>query len=134
VEELDLNKWTADSDGSQPRPPSYPLSADPFIRGPFPLEWVAKIRTVSGYRVAMALWYLCGLKKCLTVKLSSIACKKLNIDRQGKYRGLKELEGKGLIRVARDHGKNPVVTIKGVKKGVSKQYARKYKRRYQNEH
>ena len=44
-----------------------------FIKGPLPLDWMQRAARLPGktLQVALALWYLAGLQKSLTVKLAS---------------------------------------------------------------
>ena len=87
-----------------------------FLRGPIPMDWLcaASIATGygSGFKVAIALWYLSGLNhQASTVKLSGSVQRKMGIKRHAGYRGLVALESAGLVSVDRHPGRSPVVTI-----------------------
>jgi hypothetical protein len=85
-----------------------------FIRGPIPLPWITEAVKLSpcALRISMVIWYVRGLRKSETIILSNKMLKEFNLDRHTKYRGLKLLEGAGLIEVERRFKKNPMVTIK----------------------
>lgn len=66
----------------------------------------------SGFKVAIALWYLSGLNhQSKTVKLSGSVLRKMEVDRHAGYRGLTALEQAGLVSVERHSGQSPVVTL-----------------------
>lgn len=69
----------------------------------------------SGFKVAIALWYLSGLNyKAKTVKLSGSLLQEMGINRHAGYRGLRALERARLVSVKRGQGQLPTVTILGV--------------------
>jgi hypothetical protein len=64
--------------------------------------------------VALANWFLSGLRygRRSDLPLTSGTLRQFAVlDRSAKYRALRALEKKGLIRVRREPGKNPLVTI-----------------------
>jgi len=66
----------------------------------------------SGFKVAIALWYLSGLnRQAKTVKMKSSVLREMGVDRHAAYRGLVTLEKAGLISVERHPGRSPLVTI-----------------------
>lgn len=66
----------------------------------------------SGFKVAIALWYLSGLnRQARTVKLSGSVLREFGIERHAGYRGLGALEAAGLVIVERHPGRSPLVTI-----------------------
>jgi hypothetical protein len=85
-----------------------------FIKGPIPLGWITKAAGVEGktLHVAIALWFLAGLKRSRTVALSQSALRLFGVSRQAGYRALFRLEGAGLVSVERHQGRNPIVTIR----------------------
>jgi hypothetical protein len=96
-------------------------SGEYFLRGPIPQAWLcAAARAAgrgSGFKVAIALWYLSGLNhQAKTVKLSGAVLRDLGVDRHAGYRGLAKLEKAGLVQAKRHPGRLPVVTILGVRK------------------
>lgn len=87
-----------------------------FLRGPIPLDWLCAASRAagsgSGFKVAIALWYLSGLnRQAKTVKLSGTILRKMGIERHAAYRGLRALESAHLVRVERHPGRSPIVTI-----------------------
>ena len=83
------------------------------ICGPIPLEWITKAAGGEGktLHVAMALWFLAGLKRSRKVALSQSKLKLFGVSRQASYRALSRLEGAGLVSVVRHPGRSPIVTI-----------------------
>ncbi|MEA3275513.1 MAG: hypothetical protein U9Q81_09555 [Pseudomonadota bacterium] len=66
----------------------------------------------SGFKVAIALWYLSGLnRQSKTVKLRGSVLREMGIERHAGYRGLVALEKAGLVSVGRHSGQSPVVTL-----------------------
>jgi hypothetical protein len=94
-----------------------PGPGEKFLKGPIPWSWHSKAGRLKGHalHVGIVLWFLAGFKKGGTVTLSSSVLRDLGVTRESKYRGLKELESAGLISVDRHTGRNPVVTILGVR-------------------
>jgi hypothetical protein len=91
-------------------------SGDHFLRGPIPMDWIyAAARATghgSGFKVAIALWYLSGLnRQSKTVKLSGSVLRDMGVERHAGYRGLAALEQAGLVSVERRSGQSPVVTL-----------------------
>lgn len=87
-----------------------------FIRGPIPVPWLERVCRLPGKNglvVALAIWFLAGLKnQKYDLKLTTAILKKFGLtDRSAKSRALEALENGGLIRVERQSGKNPLVTI-----------------------
>ena len=84
-----------------------------FIKGPIPLKWMTKAAGMEGktLHVAVALWFLAGLKRSRKVALFQSKLKLFNISRQASYRALLRLESAGLVSVERRRGRSPVVTI-----------------------
>jgi hypothetical protein len=76
------------------------------------LEVSAKLPGKSMH-LAVALLHLVAVEQRDTVILSNRACEKFGLDRNAKYRALLSLEGAGLVRVQRNLGRSPVVTILG---------------------
>jgi len=61
--------------------------------------------------IALAVWFLAGIKRVPTIALSTSALSSFGVDRYAAYRGLKALEGAGLVSVIRHVGRLPVVTL-----------------------
>ncbi len=86
-----------------------------FIKGPLPLDWIITAAKLPGkvLHVALVMWYLAGLKKSYTFKLSGAKLRSFGISRQSSYRAVDALEKVGLIEVTRKRGQNPEIKIKG---------------------
>lgn len=85
-----------------------------FLKGPIPLPWLSRAALLPGkaLHVALALWFLSGLTKSRTVRLSKSTLEYFGVKRQASYRSLKALEGVGLIACSRSPGRCPIVTLK----------------------
>jgi hypothetical protein len=84
-----------------------------FIKGPLPLSWMQRAMALPGktIHVALALWFLSGLKCDKTVKLSGKIVRSFGVSRDAKYDALKRLEAENLIKICRKPGSVPVVTL-----------------------
>ena len=84
-----------------------------FLKGPIPWNWLAQAVSQPGkaLHVAIALWFLAGVKRTRTVPLSGSVLDELGVSRYSGYRALTALEHAGLVRVERHRGRNPIVTI-----------------------
>jgi hypothetical protein len=100
--------------------PSPPRSKPPrlksggrFLRGPIPLDWLSRAAALPGrsLHVAIAVWFMAGLKKTAVVPVSNITGLQFGLDRNAKYRALEWLENASLISVERRAGRAPIVTI-----------------------
>lgn len=85
----------------------------PFVKGPIPVPWIAAASRQPGraLHVAMAIWYLAGLSRTLSVELRPSTVRQFGVDRYAAYRGLHALERAGLVAVRRHRGRCPTVTI-----------------------
>ena len=85
----------------------------PFLKGPIPIHWLASAKKASptALSVGLYLWHLSGLTKKKTFKATNHTLPMWRLDRYAKYRGLKELEKSGLIKVKRQNKMSPEVTI-----------------------
>lgn len=85
-----------------------------FIKGPLPLAWIQSAACQPGktLQVALALWYLSGLSKSLTVRLPSKPLAGMGVSRDAKYEALARLESAGLVTVQRRSGQAPVVSLR----------------------
>jgi hypothetical protein len=61
--------------------------------------------------VAIAVWFMAGLRKSRTVPVSNVTGLQFGLDRNAKYRALEWLENAKLISVERRVGRAPIVTI-----------------------
>ena len=91
----------------------YPHRKGKFLKGPIPLAWIRKASGCGfpALKVGLALWFLAGLRKSQTVKLTRDILAEFKVDRQVKRRGLQQLENASLVAVERILNRNPLVTI-----------------------
>jgi DNA-binding transcriptional ArsR family regulator len=84
-----------------------------FLKGPIPWEWLQRAGRARGHalHVAVVLWFLAGIEKCSTIKLSNVVLAGFGVDRSTAQRGLKTLEVAGLVTVVRHRGRQPRVTL-----------------------
>ncbi len=84
-----------------------------FIKGPIPLQWIIKAAELGGrtMNIAMALWYLSGLKKSATVSLTHKTLDEFGVTRKTASRLLEGMQSHGLITIMRKPGCAPVITI-----------------------
>ena len=78
-----------------------------------PFSWMRTANRLPGKvaSVAVALWFLAGVKRSMTFRLTAEAADLSGASRKPLYRALAALEGAGLISVTRRAGARPVVTI-----------------------
>ena len=78
-----------------------------------PRWWVIRACSLSGkaLHVGVVIWYLAGVSKYMTVKLTRSRLRQFNIHHEAGRRGLIALEKAHLVAVKRDGHKSPVVTI-----------------------
>ena len=84
-----------------------------FLKGPIPLAWLMSSACLPGktLEVGTALWFLSGLNKDLTVRLSNKLLREFGVDRYAKHRALRVMAESNLISVSQRPGRSPVVTI-----------------------
>jgi hypothetical protein len=87
-----------------------------FVRGPIPIRWLGCACRLPGQKVlqvALALWFLAGVRKCRTdLILSTAVLERFGVfDRSTKNRALDLLEGAALIKVESRRGRNPRVSL-----------------------
>ena len=89
-----------------------------FLKGPIPLEWLKQAAPLSGkaMQIALCIWFLIGVKRDNTVKLSYKLLKEFGVSRSSSYRGLEALENAGLIAIERHPGRSPIVTLREYEK------------------
>lgn len=94
-------------------------SFERYIRGNLPLEWFLACQRISYAATAtgLLLWYLSGVKKSKTVKVSQTHLDKFFTSKSTFKRTISQLEKAGLVSVEREPGKAMLVTIQGVKDG-----------------
>ena len=84
-----------------------------FLKGPVPLEWLRAAGVLPGkaLHVGVELWYQSGLCRSRMIRFSYKSVQHFGLKRYAAYRGLKWLEGAGLVTVCRASGRCPIVTI-----------------------
>jgi|SRR6185369_11242563 len=84
-----------------------------FLKGPIPLLWLVTAARLPGrtLQVALAIWFLAGVQRSSSVRLSPKVLAGFVADRHAGYRGLQALERAGLISVTRHRGRAPDVVI-----------------------
>lgn len=93
------------------------VKSEGFIKGPLPLPWMRRAAALPGktMHVALVLWYLVGLHKSQTVRLSKKELLHMSISRDAKYDALKRLAQAGLVSIKQRPGQSPLVTVLNVK-------------------
>lgn len=86
-----------------------------FIKGPIPFDWLQTANALPGKagQVGIALWFLVGVKKSSTVKITAEAERLAGCTRQTFAKGLAALESAGLVAVERKPGQKSTVTVLG---------------------
>lgn len=115
---IDLNRLAFKSSSFVPgaeekqMPPKHG-KGEKFLKGPIPWTWLSKAAQQSGkaLHVAIIIWFLAGINKSRTIKLSNKILREFGVKRHSGYRGLKALESVQLISVKRHRGRNSIVTI-----------------------
>ncbi len=91
------------------------LQVEPFLRGPIPLEWLARAAQLRkpAMPAGLCLWFVRGVsKKTGPFRVSAAVRKKMGLSAGQMLRGLRALEGGGLVRFVKEgRGRCPVVEI-----------------------
>jgi hypothetical protein len=91
------------------------LRAEPFLRGPITLAWLAKAAQLRkpALPAGLGLWFVRGVsQRTGPVRASAAIRKKMGLSAGQMLRGLRALEGAGLVRFVKDgRGRCPVVEI-----------------------
>ena len=98
-----------------------PMSV-PFLKGPIPMAWLNAAAKLPGktLNVGIAIWWLAGMAKTKTFKLTGKALNQLGVSRDAASDALKRLEENGLILVKRLPGQRSTVEILPVAQSVTK--------------
>lgn len=85
---------------------------DRFVRS-IPYAWVHRCSRLGGKttQVALALWFLAGVKQSMNFKLTQEAVDLAGCSRSALDHGLRQMEQAGLIEVLRRRGVRPQITI-----------------------
>jgi len=96
-----------------------PHGTEPFLRGPIPLEWLARAHAAGGSALAvgLALWFVRGVSgKPGPAKVSSSVRRRFELSRDQTGYGLRALEAAGLVNyVKKGRGRCAVVEIVGAR-------------------
>ncbi len=114
-----VEDYGAVSAGELPPPPRAGqrrrLRAEPFLRGPIPLAWLAKAAQLRkpALPAGLALWFVRGVTNNTgPLRVSAAIRKKVGLSAGQMLRGLRALEGAGLVRFVKEgRGRCPVVEI-----------------------
>ncbi len=91
------------------------LRAEPFLRGPIPLEWLSRASALRkpALPAGLGLWFVRGVsKKTGPIRASAAVRKKMRLSAGQMLRGLRALESAGLVRFVKEgRGRCPVVEI-----------------------
>jgi len=91
------------------------LRTEPFLRGPIPLWWLAGAAQLRkpALPAGLALWFVRGVtNKTNPIRVSAAVRKKVRQTAGQMLRGLRALEGAGLVRFVKEgRGRCPVVEI-----------------------
>ncbi len=90
---------------------------EPYVRT-IPLSWICQATGLPGKALAvgLVLWYLSGLSKSKTVKLTRLRLSRFGLLPETGRRGLRTLERAKLVHVKRSGNKSPPVTLLAVSK------------------
>ena len=85
---------------------------EPYVRT-IPLPWIQQAFRLPGksLHVGIVLWYLAGVSKSLTVKLTRSWLRRFGLHPETGRRGLHALERAKLVHVERSGKKSPWVTL-----------------------
>jgi hypothetical protein len=119
MDELDLNKFKYTKVIEVDSTPKLPRhkKGEKFLKGPVPVGWLAQAAHLPGkaFVVAIFLWFIAGMKKMPTLKVSQKALRAWGLNRKTVYRALDALEEINLISVIRHPGRNSIVRIIGIR-------------------
>jgi len=91
-----------------------------FLKGPIPLALINRATKLPGkaWHVYAAVWYLAGVRKDQTIKLTQVVLNEFGVSRYAKYRALDALAQEGLILYESADGKKPLVTLLNTVEGM----------------
>ena len=116
---LNLEDYGATSNHELPpsRKPDHrrKLQVEPFLRGPIPLEWLARAAQLRkpAMPAGLSLWFVRGVSKNTgPLRVSAAVRKKMRLSAGQMLRGLRALAGADLVRFVKEgRGRCPVVEI-----------------------
>jgi DNA-binding MarR family transcriptional regulator len=97
-------------------------SSGQYIDAPMSLPFLNAAAKLPGktLNVGIAIWWLAGMSKNTSFKITGKALDQLGVSRDAASDALKRLEDHGLILVKRSPGQRPTVQILPVAQGVTK--------------
>ena len=109
---LSLKNQKTGKETQDQKPPRH-KRGEKFLKGPIPWIWLSRAAQQPGkaLHVATVIWFLAGIKRMRTVRVSNRDLSALGVKRNAKYYALRALESAGLISVQRHPGCSPEVTI-----------------------
>ena len=94
------------------------IPVEPFLRGPIPLEWLARAAQLRKPAIlaGLCLWFVRGVSKNTgPLRVSAAVRKKLRLSAGQMLRGLRALEVGGLVRFVKGgRGRCAVVEIRRI--------------------
>lgn len=92
-----------------------------FVRGPIPLEWIARAACLPGrsLQVGLLLWFRTGIEQRTPVALTPKWCKRFGVSRYALSRALDALTSAGLVEAVRGRGRAPRVQVKMPQKEIA---------------
>lgn len=88
-----------------------PVSKFIWAKIPFGWMWAANRLPGKAAHVGLALWFLAGVKRSTTFKLTAEAVDLAGCGRKSLYAGLTSLQNAGLITASRRLGCRPTITL-----------------------
>src|SRR5262245_3385086 len=84
-----------------------------FLKGPIGWQWLTEAAALRGAALAtgLAIWFLYGVTGNRTNQLTYRRLAELKVRRHAAYRALRKLEAAGLIKVKRQNGRPPLITL-----------------------
>ena len=114
---IDLDKYRLPAEALKspklPKRAPRPRRGEQYLRGPIPWPWLSAAARLPGktLHVAVAIWFVAGLKNNRTIRFRPAVGRGLGLSRYAAYTGLAALEKLGLIQVDRQRGRSPIITI-----------------------
>lgn len=118
MDDLELFRYSQDAFAigePKAKPKTKAKTIGAFIRGPIPMDWLARAARIprrNAVLVGLVLFHLAGMRSDRTgLVLCVERCKPFGLGRKAVQRGLADLESNGLVRVDRSAGRCPRVDL-----------------------
>ena len=120
MDDLEVFRYSQDmvgsvENGGKPKTKQKTVTIGAFIRGPIPMDWLARASRIprcNAVLVGLILFHLAGLRSGRTELVLCVErCKQFGLGRKAVQRGLADLESNGLVRVDRGPGRCPRVDL-----------------------